>query len=131
MPDNHHKTIAIIGLGYVGLPLALAFVAAGTSVIGIDTDEEKVSGLHKGKTYLNHLGPERIREALAAGLTPTTDITRVSEATAVIICVPTPLDHQLQPDLQYVEDTVLAIAPNLKPDSLVVLESTTWPEHDP
>ena len=121
------KPIAIIGLGYVGLPPALAFVEAGQPVIGIDTDKEKITKLSEGTTYLNHLGSDRILAALAQGLQATNDHSAIANCQAVIICVPTPLNDQLQPDLQYVEDTTLAIAPHLGKDTLVVLESTTWP----
>ncbi len=121
-------TVAVIGLGYVGLPLALTCAEAGLVVLGIDHDQTKVDQLAEGASYIRHIGPERVAQAIAAGsLRPTADPALVAEAQAVLITVPTPLTADRQPDLHYVEDTCRAIAPHLRPGTLVVLESTTWP----
>jgi UDP-N-acetyl-D-glucosamine dehydrogenase len=120
--------VAIIGLGYVGLPLALAFVKAGSAVVGIDRDPEKATLLAAGKSYLRHIESERIREAIETGrLHATASIAEAGEADAVIICVPTPLTPQRDPDLSYVLNTGAALAPHLRKGMLVVLESTTYP----
>jgi UDP-N-acetyl-D-glucosamine dehydrogenase len=124
----HLKTIGIIGLGYVGLPLSLVFAEAGRRVIGFDIDPDKIRQLSSGTSYIRHIGPERVAAAVQAGsFSATTDFTRISACDAVIICVPTPLDQHLQPDLRFIVSTCETIAPHLRPGSLVVLESTTWP----
>ena len=120
--------VAIVGLGYVGLPLALAFAKSGCHVLGIDTDPEKSRLIHAGESYLRHIPAESVREAVATGrFTATTDIRRAGEVDAVIICVPTPLTAQHAPDLSYVLATGQALAPVLRKGTLVVLESTTYP----
>lgn len=120
--------VAIVGLGYVGLPLALAFAKSGCRVLGIDTDSEKSRLIHAGESYLRHIPAERVREAVAEGrFTATADIQRAGEVDAVIICVPTPLTAQHAPDLSYVLATGEALAPALRKGTLVVLESTTYP----
>ena len=117
--------IGVIGLGYVGLPLALTFIEAGFQVIGFDTDVAKPAKLAAGQSYLRHIPDARI--AGAQRLQATIDFARSAECNALIICVPTPLDAHLQPDLRYIEDTTCALAPHVAPGTLVVLESTTWP----
>ena len=117
--------IGIIGLGYVGLPLALTFAEAGFEVIGFDTDAAKPPLLASGRSYLRHIPDARI--ATAARFSATGDFARIAGCDAVIICVPTPLDEHLQPDLRFVEATARTIAPHLRPGAMVVLESTTWP----
>lgn len=120
--------VAIVGLGYVGLPLALAFTRGGATVIGIDTDPEKSRLIHAGESYLRHIPSAAVREAVASGrFTPTTEMARVAEVDAVIICVPTPLTPQHAPDLSYVLETGTALAAVLRHGMLVVLESTTYP----
>jgi UDP-N-acetyl-D-glucosamine dehydrogenase len=120
--------VAVVGLGYVGLPLALAFTKSGCHVLGIDTDPEKSRLIHAGDSYLRHIPAESVREAVATGrFTATTDIRRTTEVDAVIICVPTPLTAQHAPDLSYVLATGQALAPVLRKGMLVVLESTTYP----
>jgi UDP-N-acetyl-D-glucosamine dehydrogenase len=120
--------VAIVGLGYVGLPLALAFAKSGCHVLGIDTDPEKSRLIDAGESYLRHIPAESVREAVATGrFTATTDIRRAGEVDAVIICVPTPLTAQHAPDLSYVLATGQALAPVLRKGTLVVLESTTYP----
>jgi len=121
-------TIAIIGLGYVGLPLSLQFANSGIKVIGIDVDIAKADLLNSGKSYIKHIAPESVFDLRQKGLfEASVDFTRVNEAEAVIICVPTPLNKYREPDLSFVLDTGRAIAPYLKPGMLVVLESTTYP----
>lgn len=120
-------SIAVIGLGYVGLPLALSFSEAGIATVGIDVDDEKIKLLANGESYLQHLGHHRVQYAIGSSLSVTSDPAGVSHCNAVLICVPTPLDEHLQPDLRYVEKTCQSIAPHLSANTLVVLESTTWP----
>lgn len=121
-------TIGIIGLGYVGFPLALVFAEANINVLGFDIDEIKVAAITKGQSYIRHINHGRLQKARDSGrLSATTDYQRVKECDAIIICVPTPLDHHLEPDLRFITQTVEAIAPHLQPHTLVSLESTTWP----
>lgn len=120
------NNIAIVGLGYVGLPLSLRFAEAGLNVLGLDIDATKVDDLTKGQSYIKHIPAAAIRDA-APRFSASTDFTRVSEVEAVIICVPTPLDDHRQPDLSYVLSTGRMIAPYLREGTLVVLESTTYP----
>jgi UDP-N-acetyl-D-glucosamine dehydrogenase len=122
---NH---IAIIGLGYVGLPLALQFALKGVKVLGLDIDSKKTESILAGRSYIKHVSADSITTQTASGnLDASTDFSRISEVDAVILCVPTPLNHFREPDLSYVLDTGRAIAPYLKNGSLVVLESTTYP----
>jgi UDP-N-acetyl-D-glucosamine dehydrogenase len=122
------KPIAVVGLGYVGLPLALHFAAAGVPVVGLDRDAAKVERLNCGESYILHIPAERVASAVKSGtLTATTEFARVSECQAVIICVPTPLKDGREPDLSYVLNTGRALAPHLQRGTLVVLESTTYP----
>ena len=120
--------IGIIGLGYVGLPLANAFINAGFTVLGFDVDQDKVDRLSAGESYIKHISSETVSGWLNAGqFEATCDQARMSEADALLICVPTPLSESRDPDLQYVEGTARAIAATLRPGQLVVLESTTYP----
>ena len=122
------KVIGIIGLGYVGLPLALAAAAAGYRVVGFDIDAAKVESLKAGRSYIKHISDAELRAATAAGrLDATTDFARLGAVDAIIICVPTPLTAHRTPDLTYVVRTTEAIVPHLRRGHLVVLESTTWP----
>jgi len=122
------KNIAIVGLGYVGLPLALQFARSGGRVIGLDIDQRKVDAINAGHSYIKHVGAETIAAARAGGqLEASADFSRVREVDAVILCVPTPLNTYREPDLSYVLDTGRAIAPHLPKGVLVVLESTTYP----
>lgn len=124
-------TVAIIGLGYVGLPLSRAMWSAGHRVIGLDNDPAKVQRLGRGECYLRHLGADFVAEMLASGrFEPTGDAARLAEADAVLICVPTPLDEADQPDLTYVDATIASVAEALRARGrlqLIVLESTTYP----
>jgi len=120
--------IGIIGLGYVGLPLISAFTNAGFRCLGFDVDEEKVRLLKQGRSYIKHLASERVADWIQRGvLDPTSDMSRLAEADALMICVPTPLNASRDPDLQYIESTSAAIAAVLRPGQLVILESTTYP----
>jgi UDP-N-acetyl-D-glucosamine dehydrogenase len=120
--------IAIIGLGYVGLPLALQFARSGCRVLGIDIDPAKTEALQDGRSYIAHVPSDAVADRIRAGLLEaTTDFARVADAEAVILCVPTPLNAHREPDLRYVLDTGRAIAPHLRKGALVVLESTTYP----
>ena len=120
--------LGIIGLGYVGLPLANAFINAGFNVLGFDVDQAKVDRLAAGESYIKHISSETVSGWLSAGqFEATSDQTRMGEADALLICVPTPLSESRGPDLQYVEGTARAIAAALRPGQLVVLESTTYP----
>ena len=119
--------VAIIGLGYVGLPLALLFNEEGFSVTGFDIDERKVDALVKGESYIHRIPATEIQIARERGFAATTDLSRLAQADAIIICVPTPLNEYHEPDLGYITSTAKAIAPCLHSGQLVVLESTTYP----
>ncbi|MDA1048226.1 MAG: nucleotide sugar dehydrogenase [Verrucomicrobia bacterium] len=120
--------IAVVGLGYVGLPLSLQFARSGVSVLGLDLDPKKVDSINRGESYLKHFSSESIAEQVNAGrFEATTDPKRVSEVEAILICVPTPLSEYREPDLSFVLDTAEALAPNLSRGVLVTLESTTYP----
>lgn len=120
--------VAIIGCGYVGLPLALRFAEAGHKVTGFDTDPAKVSMLNAGKSYIEHIPQTKIQQFVnSRHFNATTDFARLKEADAILICVPTPLDERREPDLTYVEQTAVSIQPHLQKGQLVVLESTTYP----
>lgn len=121
-------TVSIIGLGYVGLPLALTFAESNVSVIGIDIDPDKVLKIENGKSYLKHIEEQRINKAVKRGLfKATSDFSVVKEVNAIIICVPTPLNKFREPDLTYIINTMEAIKPYLKKGQLLSLESTTYP----
>ncbi len=121
-------TVGIVGLGYVGLPLALTFAERGLRVLGFDVDRAKVETLSSGGSYLDHVGESRVAALVAAGtLAATTDFDRLPEADAVLLCVPTPLTPQREPDLSFVAATARQVARRLRPGQLVVLESTTYP----
>ena len=125
---NKSATIGIIGLGYVGLPLINAFVKSGFRCMGFDVDHSKVESLLAGKSYIKHISSETVQEWIEKDqLEPTSDMSRLSEADALLICVPTPLSDSRDPDLKYVESTTQAIAKVLRPGQLIVLESTTYP----
>ncbi len=120
--------IAVVGLGYVGLPLSLQFARSGARVLGLDIDPAKVEALSAGRSYIKHIAPAAIAEAVNnKSFAASTDFARVKEVSAVIICVPTPLNKNREPDISYITETGKALAPHLKKGSLVVLESTTYP----
>jgi len=120
--------IATVGLGYVGLPLSLQFAKSGVEVLGLDIDSVKVNSLNRGKSYIRHIRSEEIRVQLTAGrFAASTDFGGVRKVDAVIICVPTPLNRNREPDISYILKTGESIAPHLQRGILVVLESTTYP----
>src|SRR5467141_2363729 len=119
--------VGIIGLGYVGLPLALLYSEQKFPVTGFDIDKKKVDTLAEGGSYIFRISPEEIQSAKASGFSATADYARTTEMDAIIIFVPTPLNEYHEPDLSYITDTASAIAPHLRAGQLVVLESTTYP----
>ena len=120
--------IAIVGLGYVGLPLSLQFARSGVTVLGLDVDRAKVDAVNEGRSYIKHIPTESVAEQLKAErFSASAEFARVAEVEAVIICVPTPLNKNREPDISYVLETGRAMAPHLKPGTLVALESTTYP----
>jgi UDP-N-acetyl-D-glucosamine dehydrogenase len=119
--------IGIIGMGYVGLPLALLFSGERFQVTGFDIAPDKVKTLNAGGSYIVRILPESIRNAQKAGFRATTDYSEIARMDAVIICVPTPLNEHHEPDLSYVTGTVTSIAPYVHEGQLIVLESTTYP----
>ena len=146
--NDRSALVGIIGLGYVGLPLALAFTEKGFTVLGFDVDPVKVDKINSGDCYIKHLDPSRLLRAVgrevaeASGgkggnskfkiqnskfLSATSDFSRLSEADAILICVPTPLGPHKEPDLSYVESSAHSIRETLRPGQLVILESTTYP----
>jgi UDP-N-acetyl-D-glucosamine dehydrogenase len=121
-------SVGVIGLGYVGLPLCLAFARNGVVALGVDVDAAKVEQLARGESYIKHVAAADVQAARQAGcFDATTDFARLRDVTAILICVPTPLTANRVPDLSFVESTASAIAPHLRAGQLVVLESTTYP----
>jgi UDP-N-acetyl-D-glucosamine dehydrogenase len=125
--ETREARIGIVGMGYVGLPLALLFSGERFRVTGFDVEARKVSTLNAGGSYIVRILPEAIQEAQKAGFRATADYTEIEQMDAVIICVPTPLNEHHEPDLSYVTGTVESIAPHIHEDQLNVLESTTYP----
>ena len=120
--------IAIVGLGYVGLPLSLQFARSGTEVLGLDIDPAKVEALNAGRSYIKHIESAMLAEQVKAGrFIASADFSRIREVEAVIICVPTPLNKNREPDISFILDTGRSIAPWLQKGTLVALESTTYP----
>ena len=122
------QKIAIVGLGYVGLPLALQFARSEVSVLGLDIDLKKVQALSEGRSYIQHIGSAAIAEQIGARrFEASVDFSRIREVDAVIICVPTPLNKNREPDISFIVETGKAMAPFIQRGMLVVLESTTYP----
>ncbi len=120
--------IAVIGLGYVGLPLSFQFAKTGVTVLGLDIDTAKVDALNQGRSYIKHIPAEAVAEATRSGaFSASTDFSRIKEVTAIIICVPTPLNKNREPDISYILDTGKSIARHLQKGMTIVLESTTYP----
>jgi UDP-N-acetyl-D-glucosamine dehydrogenase len=125
--DSRQARVAVIGLGYVGLPLAMLFAEQKFPVTGFDIDESKVSKLLKGETYIYRIPASEVQTARQHGFEASSDFSLLKQADVVIICVPTPLDEYHEPDLSYITRTADAIAPHLRAGQLVILESTTYP----
>ena len=126
--EKHEAVVGVIGLGYVGLPLALVFAEGGFPVIGFDVDAKKIEALARGDSYISHIGRDRVRAAFTGGrIAAATDFARLAECDAILICVPTPLGDHREPDLKYVRMTAETIASSLRRGQLIVLESTTYP----
>ena len=120
--------IGVVGLGYVGLPLAQAFCRQGVKIIGFDIDQEKIDTIEKNQSYIRHIADHTIKEMRANGLfNVTTDFAKIADVDVIIICVPTPLSKHREPDLEPVLNTGRSIAPHLQKGQLVVLESSTYP----
>jgi UDP-N-acetyl-D-glucosamine dehydrogenase len=125
---QRQATAGVIGLGYVGLPLAVAFAKAGLRVIGLDTSAERVGQLMRGQNYIPDIADATLRECIASQrLQATTDAARLAECDAICIAVPTPLDRFKKPDTTYIEASCTAIGRHMRPGTLVCLESTTYP----
>jgi UDP-N-acetyl-D-glucosamine dehydrogenase len=125
--DAREAKVGIIGLGYVGLPLALLFSEQKFPVTGFDIDQRKIDTLDSGGSYIYRITPEEIGAAKANGFKATADYSRITAMDAIIICVPTPLNEYHEPDLSFITDTAKAVAPYLRANQIVILESTTYP----
>src|SRR5438270_11193120 len=125
--ESRQARVAVIGMGYVGLPLALLYTEQKFRVTGFDIDQRKVDTLNAGGSYIFRITREEIGAAKAGGLTATSDYSELTAMDAIIICVPTPLNEYHEPDLSYITNTGHAIAPHLRAGQLVILESTTYP----
>ena len=126
--ENHEIVVGVVGLGYVGLPLAVEKAKAGFKTIGFDVQQEKVDLVNQGHNYIGDVVDDDLTELVNAGqLSATSDFSFVKDVDFIAICVPTPLDSHQQPDISYVKDSTIAISKHLKPGTMVVLESTTYP----
>ncbi len=125
--EQKQARVAVIGLGYVGLPLALLYTEQKFSVTGFDIDARKISTLEQGGSYIFRIPAAEIQAAKKKGFNATAEYARLTEMDAIIICVPTPLNEYHEPDLSFITDTAKSIAPHLRPGHLVILESTTYP----
>jgi UDP-N-acetyl-D-glucosamine dehydrogenase len=126
--EKRDAVIGVVGLGYVGLPLALAGLDAGFRVLGFDVNARRVAAINAAEQVISYISSDIMRGAVNSGrFDNTTDFTRLTEADAILICVPTPITRHRDPDLSFVSDTALTISKTLRPGQLVVLESTTWP----
>ena len=126
--QNGHARVGVVGLGYVGLPLAVEFARNGLTCTGIDVDDRKIAAISRGESYIPDVPAAKVQQLLAAGrLSATTDFSTVAELDTINICVPTPLRKTKDPDMSYIVSAVEAIAAHLHPGMLVVLESTTYP----
>ena len=127
---SKEAVVGICGLGYVGLPLALTFGEKGFPVIGFDIDQRKIDSIEKGESYIKHFASERVKAAVTREKNPftaTLDFRKASQADALIMCVPTPLNANREPDMTYIEKTAEAIGPYVRPGQIVILESSTYP----
>src|SRR5437899_2475567 len=126
--SNRTARVAVVGMGYVGLPLAETFALGGYPVLGFDIDPVKVEKLKRGESYIGHICGERVAELISSGsFDASTDPARFRDADAIIICVPTPLTEAREPDLSYIVATGQTLRRYLRAGQLIVLESTTYP----
>jgi UDP-N-acetyl-D-glucosamine dehydrogenase len=125
--EARQAKVGIIGLGYVGLPLALLYSEQKFPVTGFDIDQRKVDTLAKGGSYIFRISPEEIQAAKSSGFQATSDYSQITAMDAILICVPTPLNEYHEPDLSYITNTAHAVAPHLRAGQIVILESTTYP----
>jgi len=126
--NNNQEVIGIIGLGYVGLPLAVAFAQAGLQVIGFDLSQEKVDKINRGENYIKDIRDAALKEVVnGVFFRATTDFSEISQCDALLICVPTPLDRFKKPDMSYIESACISIAKYMKREVFICLESTTYP----
>lgn len=121
------KTVGVIGLGYVGIPLAIRLSEVGMQVVGFDVDIERINTLNAGKSPIEHIGSETISQMRSTGFEATADFARSVDCDYLVICVPTPLNDYREPDLSFVESTMESLAPHLRKGQMLSLESTTWP----
>ena len=125
--SDKSAVVSIVGLGYVGLPLALRFIEKGFNVVGFDIDQSKIDCIESGTSYINYIPDSAIATAVNNGLMITTDFQKISQVDVIIICVPTPLSEDREPDLSYVKSTLQSMLPYIKNGQAVSLESTTYP----
>jgi UDP-N-acetyl-D-glucosamine dehydrogenase len=126
--DARQAVIGVVGLGYVGLPLTLAFASRKHPTVGLDIDPKKTDAINRGESYIKHIEADNVARAVKAGhIRATTEFSAVEELDAIILCVPTPLDAHFEPDLTYVISTIETILPHLRPGQTISLESTTYP----
>ena len=126
--ENKKVVVGVLGLGYVGLPLAREFASAGLKVIGFDIDRKKVKTLNSGRSIIKHVAHSQVKRMIKAGcFSATSNMARLKTVDAVLVCVPTPLTQNREPDMQFVIGSARTIAKYLQPSQLVVLESTTYP----
>lgn len=125
---NHSAVVAVVGIGYVGLPLAVEKAKVGFPVIGLDRNKERVGMVNRGENYIRDVKDEELRKVVSEGkFRASNDFSELSKADVIIICVPTPLTIHKTPDLQYIENVTEQIAEHMRPGQLVSLESTTYP----
>ena len=125
--EQRKARIGILGLGYVGIPLALRFHEVGYSVLGFDIDDQRIADLNAGESPIKHIPSKDIAAMAAGGFEATSDFSRIGEVEAIIICVPTPLSRHREPDLSYIVETMKAVTPYMRAGQMLSLESTTWP----
>lgn len=124
---QRQASVGVIGMGYVGLPLALLFAEKGFPVTGFDIDESKIEALSKGNSYIYRIPSEDVSHAITRGFQATSRFDQLSRMNAILICVPTPLNEHFEPDLSYIVSTLNSVAPHVQPGQLIILESTTYP----
>ena len=124
---SHKFSVGIVGLGYVGLPLAIRFAEVGIKVLGFDIDPNKIKHINAGKSFIKHIPDNLVSKAHSQGFDATSDLSRASEVDVIIICVPTPLNQYREPDLSFVVNTIESLAPYMRCGQLISLESTTYP----